>query len=376
MTSISKIDENLKSKIRSLVKQVVIEQHTEPNKRMIKEMPGRITLACPYCGDSHSDTYKKRGNLYWDTLQYHCFNCSAHGDVYRLLKDFHVNFKDRDDSIAVIDYIQSHKVEVNETEVLEHDIFKTIYDIAPTRDELKQAMKWVEIEPGDPAFFYLRKRMLSNKLENFLYSPRDKRIIVLNRAPNQKIIGLQTRALSKKRNARYLTYDIEKIYEEMGKELKVTEEELISLKKISTLFNVLLVDLQREVTMFEGPIDAMFMNNSIGLATAGRDTSEFDEIPTIRYMFDNDKTGKNKMMQKLKRGKKIFLWQKLFQDTKLDDRYEEFLNNIPKNERDKYPTEIGDLNDLVMVSFYLKDKSVIKLIEECFSNSQLDAYYL
>lgn len=376
MTSTSKIDEQLKSKIRSLVKQVVVEQHTEPNKRMLKEMPGRISLACPYCGDSHTDTYKKRGNLYWDTLQYHCFNCSAHGDVYRFLKDHHVNFRDRDDSIAVIDYIQQHKVETNEVEVLEHDIFKKIHDLAPTRDELKQAMKWVEIEAGDPAYFYLRRRMLGNKLENFLYSPSDKRIIVLNRAPKDKIIGLQTRALSKKRNARYLTYDIEKIYQEMGKELDITEEELISMKKISTLFNVLMVDLQREVTMFEGPIDAMFMQNSIGLATAGRSTEEFDEIPTIRYLFDNDKTGKMKMMQKLKRGKQIFLWQKLFQETKLDDRYQAFLSSMPKDERDKYPIEIGDLNDLVMASFYLKDKSILQSIEKYFSNSQLDAYYL
>ena len=376
MTSISKIDETLKSKIRSLVKQVVVEQHTEPNKRMIKDMPGRLGLSCPYCGDSHTDSHKKRGNLYWDTLQYHCFNCSSHGDVYSFLKDHHVNFKDREDSIAIIDYIQSHKVETNEVEVLEHDVFKTIYDLAPTREELKQAMNWVEIEPGDPAFFYLRNRMLGNKLENFLYSPSDRRIIVLNRAPNNKVIGLQTRALSKKRNARYLTYDIEKIYEEMGKDLNVTEEELISLKKISTLFNVLLVDLQRDVTMFEGPIDAMFMHNSIGLATAGRSTDEFDEIPTIRYLFDADETGKKKMMQKLKRGRQVFLWHKLFQETKLDTRYEEFLSSVPKDKRDKYPRAIGDLNDLIMVAFYLKDKTIVKSIEKYFSNSPLDAYYL
>jgi hypothetical protein len=376
MTSTSKINEQLKSKIRSLVKQVVVEQHTEPNKRMIKEMPGRLSLACPYCGDSTTDSSKKRGNLYWDTLQYHCFNCSQHGDVYSLLKDHHVNFKDREDSMKVIDYIQEHKVETNEVEVLEHDIFKTIFDLAPTRQELKESLGWVDIEPGDPAFFYLRGRMLSHRLENFMYSPKDRRIIVLNRAPHDKVIGLQTRALSKKRSARYLTYDIEKIYEEMGKELNVTEEELISLKKISTLFNVLMVDLQREVTMFEGPIDAMFINNSIGLATAGRSTDEFDEIPTIRYLFDNDETGKKKMMQKLKRGKKIFLWQKLFTETKLDDRYADFISSLPKSERYKYPKEIGDLNDLVIASFYLKDKSILKELNNYFSDSQLDAYFL
>lgn len=375
MTSTSKIDESLKSKIRSLVKQVVTTQHTDPNKRMLKEMPGRLSLACPYCGDSHDDTYKKRGSIYWDSLQYHCFNCSQHGDVYSLLKDHHIGFKDREDSIKVIDFIQEHKITASTVEVLEHDVFKKIYDLAPTRDELKATFGFKEIEVGDPGYFYLRGRMLSHKLENFMYSPKDRRMVVLNLAPNGKVIGFQTRALSKHKSARYLTYDIEKIYQEMKKDMGVSIDELISLKKISTLFGVLLVDLQRQVTMFEGPIDAMFMQNSIGLATAGRSTDEFDEIPTIRYMFDNDVTGKKKMMEKLRRGKEIFMWTKFLDDTKLDLRYDKWLESIDKNNRDKYPKELGDLNDLVRVAYYLKD-NCIKDLSKYFSNSKLDAFYL
>lgn len=375
MTSTSKIDESLKSKIRSLVKQVVLAEHANPDKQMLKEMPGRLSLACPYCGDSTTDTKKKRGNIYWDSLQYHCFNCSHHGDVYSLLKDHHIGFKDREDSIAIIDYIQEHRIQTNAVEVLEHDVFKTIYDLAPTKQELTEHFGYLPVEPGDPAFFYLRNRMLSHRLENFMYSPKDKRILVLNLAPNDKVIGFQTRALTKYRNARYLTYDIEKIYSEMGKTIEATEEELISLKKISTLFGILKVDLQRTVTMFEGPIDAMFMMNSIGLATAGRSTEEFDEIPTIRYMFDNDETGKSKMMQKLRRNKEIFMWGKFFDDTKLDVKWENYLKNIDKNNRDKYPTNISDLNDLVRVAYILKD-NCIKSLGDYFSNSKLDAYYL
>jgi len=375
MTSTSKIDEQLKQKIRSLVKQVVVNEHTDPNKKMLKEMPGRLSLACPYCGDSTTDTHKKRGNIYWDSLQYHCFNCSEHGDVYSLLKDHHIGFKDREDSIAIIDFIQEHRIQANTVEVLEHDVFKTIYDLAPTREELCKIFGYKEIEVGDPGYFYLRGRMLSHKLENFLYSPKDKRMVVLNLGPNNKVIGFQTRALSKYRNARYLTYDIEKIYQEMDKDIGVSESELISLKKISTLFGILRVDLQRTVTMFEGPIDAMFMTNSIGLATAGRSTDEFDEIPTIRYMFDNDKTGKEKMMQKLRRGKEIFLWGKFFNDTKLDLIYDKWLDKVDRSERDKYPIEINDLNDLVQVAFHMKDNCINNL-DMYFSNSKLDAYYL
>ena len=375
MTSTFKIDEDLKGKIRMLLKQIVVQQHSEPNKHMIKEMPGRLNLACPVCGDSHEDSTKKRGNLYWDTLQYHCYNCGIHSNAYQLLKDYNLNFQNREDSITVIDYIQQQKIEREDIEVLELDIFKKIFDLAPTRTQLKQWFGFKDIEPGDQGFFYLRNRMLSHKLEYFMYSPKDRRLVVLNLAPQDKIIGFQTRSLNKKQNSRYLTYDIEKMYGETGQSLEATEEELISLKKISTLFGVLLVDLQRETTMFEGPIDSLFINNSIGLATAGRDTTEFDEIPTIKYMFDNDATGKKKMIEKLKRGKKIFVWDKFLKETKLDIKWDNFLQKLSKNERDTYPSSLNDLNDLIIASYHLKDKS-IKSLSKYFTDNKLDAFYL
>ena len=198
---------------------------------------------------------------------------------------------------------------------------------------------------------------------------------MLNLAPKDKIIGFQTRSLNKYANSRYLTYDIDKIYEETGQSHDLSEDELVKIKKISTLFGVLMVDLQRDVTMFEGPIDALFINNSIGLATAGRDTDEFDEIPTIRYMFDNDKTGKRKMMQKLKKGKKIFTWDKFLNKTKLDIKWDKFIQKIPKENRNKYPSHLKDLNDLIIASYYLKDHSIKKL-NDYFTNNKLDAFYL
>lgn len=370
-----KITEELKSKIRSLVKEVVVKAHHEPSKQMLKEMPGRLTMACPFCGDSTTDHKKKRGNLYWDTLQYHCFNCGTHSNAYQLLKEHNVKFKSTDDSISVIDYIQEHKAESNHIEVLEHDVFKMAYDLAPTRKELSTWFGFKEIEPGDPAFFYLRGRLLSSKLNRFMYSPKDKRIVVLNLAPNDKVIGFQTRALVKKSNSRYLTYDLPKIYQETDRELSLSEEELASISKISTLFNVMLVDFERDVTMFEGPIDAMFMENSIGLATAGRSTEEFDEIPTIQYMFDNDKTGKSKMVEKLKRGRKIFVWNKFLTETGIEREWENYLKGIDKNERDKYPKQIGDLNDLVIAAWLTKNKCLGKL-KSYFTDSKLDVYHL
>jgi hypothetical protein len=118
------------------------------------------------------------------------------------------------------------------------------------------------------------------------------------------------------------------------------------------------VDMTRPVTIFEGPLDAMFMHNSLALATAGRSTTELDEIPTTRYMFDNDETGKKKMLEKLKNNKPVFMWSKYLADFKLNTY------------------DIKDLNDLVLKCFELKTSEPLKKIEDYFTTSKLDALYL
>lgn len=359
MTSTSKISEELKLKIKVLVKKVLLQEHNISNKTMIKEMPGRITLACPYCGDSYSDDKKKRGNVYWDTLQYHCFNCSAHGDVYSFLKDHGIRFDNSEDSVQIIEWIKEHKAETNNIEVLQYGIFEKILANAPTIDEIKTSLRFVSIEVGDAPWLYLRKRMLSNKLENFLFSPKDKRIYILNLAPGGKVIGMQSRGLVKSSNSKYLTYDLDKMLEWMERPIEITEEDKIALSKLSTLFGITQTDFTRPVTVFEGPLDRLFMSNSIALGSVHRDTTEIDQVPTIRYMFDNDKAGKDKMMQKLKSGKSVFLWSKFVKDNKLDT----------------YNETIKDLNDLVLVAYKNKSNCLSK-INDYFSNSMLDAYYL
>lgn len=358
MTSTSKISESFKHKIRLLVKQVVTKEHTSTNKHTLKEMPGRIALACPYCGDSSTDDMKKRGNLYWGTLQYHCFNCSYHTDAYGLLKDHGIKLN-TDETIEIIDYVKEHKLETREVEVLQHGIFAKVLELAPTKQDLRNKLGFKDIEPGDPAFFYLRNRLLSTKLEHFMYCPKDKRLYILNIGPDDKVIGMQSRTLVKASNSRYLTYDLSKLREWLSEPLEMTEEELVPINKMSTLFGIMQVDMMHPVTVFEGPLDRLFMHNSLALASVNRDTDELDEIPTIRYMFDNDKPGKDKMMQKMKRGKSVFTWERF----------------ITKNKLDKYPKQIKDLNDLVIAAWQTKSKC-LKEIEDYFSNSPLDAYYL
>ena len=358
MTSTSNIQltEELREEIKVALKALCVQEHSSPGKQLLKGMHERITLACPYCGDSHDDHTKKRGNMYWDTLQYHCYNCSHHTNVHTLLKDFGIKLNSSEDAFTVIDYIQQNKTKVNSEDTLKHAVMSSVEEYAITLDDFKRAFRAKPIVPGDWVWFQLKDRLLHNRLDEFLYTEKGHRLWILNMTSTGKVMGAQTRKM-KGYGSRYLTYDLSKLYSEMSRPLEVEPALLGNMNKASTLFGIMQVNFQRPVTLFEGPLDAKFMHNSIALATAGRTTDEFDEMATVRYMFDNDKTGKAKMIQKLKKGKSVFMWSKFLADNNLD----------------KY--NIKDLNELMLKCFELKS-TAHKQLNNYFTSNQLDLWYL
>jgi len=134
-------------------------------------------------------------------------------------------------------------------------------------------------------------------------------------------------------------------------------ENIHRINEVSTLFGIMNINFSSPVTVFEGPIDSFFIKNSIALCTVGRKISAFEDLETVRYMFDNDKSGKAAMLELLKSGKQIFLWSKFIKDFCLFDY------------------KIKDLNDLVKVCFNQK-LDAHKYIDKYFSSNNLDAIYL
>lgn len=350
------LNSELLDKIRSSVKKVVLTAHSNSNKHMVKEHHGRLTIACPYCGDSTTDDTKKRGNIFWDTLQYHCYNCSHHTNIHTLFKDHGIKFSNSEDAFTVIDYIQQNKTKINPDDTLKHAVMSSVEEYAISVEDFKRFFRAKPIEPGDWIWFQLKARLLHNRTDEFLYTEKGHRLWILNKTNTGKIMGAQTRKM-KGYGTRYLTYDLSKLYSEMGKDLEIEPTLLANMNKASTLFGIMQVNFQRPLTIFEGPLDAKFMHNSIALATAGRTTDEFDEMATVRYLFDNDKTGRSKMIEKLKKGKSVFMWTKFLKDNNLD----------------KY--NIKDLNELILKCFELKSNAH-KQINNYFTSNQLDLWYL
>jgi len=122
-----KIDEAFKGKVENLLQSILVSTHGIGPKSRIKKMHNRLNFACPYCGDSSTDNLKKRGNLFWDSLHYHCYNygCSTHKSVHEFIKDFAPDGLTSGERIAVVDYIKNNAYK-NTKQVLKHEVFEKI----------------------------------------------------------------------------------------------------------------------------------------------------------------------------------------------------------------------------------------------------------
>lgn len=329
----------VKNKLLIILKKRFSEYH----KHDILTYDNRLAISCPYCGDSSDNINKKRGNLYYDTLEYHCYNCNYHTNITKLFSDFLDDFNKSD-----ILYVNSFKkITYSKTT---HNLldFDMINNIGIDKNLLELEMKF---NLNKKALKYLKDRH-QNDFDLYSYDKKDDSIIIYNiNKSNNKVIGYVKRLLNNS-NYKYISYDINKIY----KILNLTENDDINkINKISLIFNILNVDLYKKITIFEGPFDANLFNNSIAISGVNK-SFPFDG-DNLRYFFDNDKPGMLQSMKLLKDGKYVFLWKKFLHDLKIDH---------------------VSLKDITDIFKYIKNNNLKVSIdfEKYFSNEKLDLYYL
>ena len=82
------------------------------------------------------------------------------------------------------------------------------------------------------------------------------------------------------------------------------------------LFGIDRVDRKKPVFVLEGPIDAMFVENSV--ATLGcsysKEVAKILDGMDCLYLMDNDRAGHSKSRALLMEGKRVFLWSKFLKD--------------------------------------------------------------
>jgi hypothetical protein len=347
--------------IKSLVQSVINKEFSNQHKRRIDEYADRLNMACPYCGDSSKSVYKKRGNLYFNKLFYICFNCDKKTSIDRFAKDFN-EVIDPQKKLEIIEYLDS-VVDYSDydTDLVDFKL-DDLFDIKDLEElfNVKDTTPIFDFKPIDEksgVFKYLIGRGIPKQLHKDIYQAKYSKgdegfehvIIFLNRR-GDKVIGLQVRNLKEGRRRFFVIYNWESIYKWFnGDDVELDLQKSVIYNKLSYFFNILNVNFEDTITVFEGFLDSLFYPNSIGIVGVNTDLRFLENNNLdLQYFFDNDIAGYNKSEEKLLNGGKVFLWRKLFEDIvskkKTDDPHK-LLHRISKVK------DLNKLNELVPGAF-------------------------
>ena len=370
-------ENNVLDVIKGKLQIILNRSFKESYRRKLDIYSDRINICCPICGDSATDIRKKRGNLYLNSLSYHCYNCGAHMGINSFLHRFNEDLSS-EDKIVVHEIQQNSKKFEKKVSSSQGSMSMTLLDkLAIPKMIIFKQLGIIAPYKNTVASNYLKSRMIDIKdWKYFAFNPLSNELYILNITPSDRVIGYQIRQLdSNSVKNRYMSRRLTKIYSEVfNKNISpiverlllqipngdkyITEEDGIenivaNLDRLSGIFNIMNINMGRPLTIMEGPIDSLAVDNSIALQGASKQLDGFfDNVENVRYLFDNDKTGKEMSLKKLKSHKTVFLWT-------------QYMDMIHTKEK------VKDVNDLQKMNLFNQE-----ILEKCFSDDEFDAMYI
>jgi hypothetical protein len=285
---------------------------------------------CNVCGDSSVDKFKKRGYILKnkDPWVYYCHNCGTSTTALKWMKEyFPVNYKN-----FMIDNMRQKK------DVSSNVIFKS-YRKHKDRDESVDVKYFKKMIKFSDCVEYCENRKIPKDVYNKWYyaigGVFKGRIIIPFLNDSNRIYYYQGRKFNNEYGVKYLSrfgnHDV-------------------------TIYNYYNVDTTKHVIILEGPIDAIFVENSIALTGLKVSDTLVNDIPKKVFLLDNDISGNKKSLKLLSKGSNVFVWDK-------------FLKYY------KCSLEIKDVND-----FILQNKSgILKLtydiIKPFITNNSCDKIF-
>lgn len=303
----------LMDKIKSILIKVFPD---EPAKQQVYRKRDRLNFACPYCRDSLSNKYAKRGNIILTgkfANHYKCFNCGEYKSVIKFLSDF-----DIESNLSLINYVKDTTINIaNRTNYNQNiDILinlNKLDDIAFDREYIKSKLRYVEVK-DTLAEEWLKKRM-QYSFGDFLYDENENAVVILNILNSGKIIGFQKRYLNLSKNknkSKYKSFNYSSICSTLGIDLPPSYEE--NIDTISLLFNIANVKINVPCILLEGPLDMFLLRGKYNvMATCGLNKSIHINLQYV-YLNDYDKDGINKSVKQISENKSVFLWSKFLRD--------------------------------------------------------------
>jgi hypothetical protein len=314
--------------INGIINKVLSKEFSNIQKRKTVDYNDRVNFACPYCGDSHKNVNAKRGNFYYNRLIYICFNCDKKTTFDRFCKDFNEQL-DPDKKLEMIEHLNSVMTYSDYEGDFVDARFENLIDMSELERVFSQDLTPISdfkpIQVNGGVYKYLVGRGIPPEYHKNIYQAKywknedeSEWIIALLNRRGDKVLGMQIRNLKEGRRRTFKIYNYENLLEwvSIGKDLPEPDmNDLVIYNKLSYYFNILNVNLESKITVFEGYLDSLFFPNSIGLVGVNTDFRFLENNNLdLQYFFDNDEAGYKKSEEKLKEGYPIFLWKKLFED--------------------------------------------------------------
>ena len=274
-----------------------------------------FNFRCPFCGDSQKNKLKARGYIYAKENKYSfkCHNCGTTSSVGNLIKHVDMSlFKEyRMEAFVNKDRVVKEKPKEITFSKREYH-FKT---------PLKSLKKISQLQYNHPAKEYVQKRKIPNEYHRKLYYapyfakfvnsiiPRklsedndEPRLVIPFFDEYENLIGFQGRSFSKN-SIRYITIMIE---EDKPK-----------------IFGLDEVDWTKRVYALEGPIDSMFIDNSIAMIGAdGGAYINSKKKQDIVIVYDNEPKSSmiyKKLSRNIDEGFSVCIWPNFLQYKDIND---------------------------------------------------------
>ena len=271
-----------------------------------------LNHACPYCGDSEKNPHKARGYhfVYKETFIYKCHNCGESKPFAKFLKEQDTTlwkqyavekFYKKNPSFESIPVKTTPSPNLGKSLLEQVGCIKAI--------DAKQAMDYLRYRQIPKHqwddLYYIKNSQALTSLD-YKYKERvfgnDPRLIFPFYTRQGKLIGISGRALNNNK-LRYLT-------------LKFDDTN-------SLIYGLRTVDYNKRVYVTEGPIDSLFLPNSI--AVAGSDFSKLKTIVPVEQavvIFDNERRNPEivkKMLKLIDDNFEICIWPKTIGQKDIND---------------------------------------------------------
>lgn len=368
--------------IQSFVKELLKKRFPDNRlKQEVHESDDKLNFACPYCGDSAHDSKKKRGNLYPNRGYYRCYNdgCSIKVPLDKFISVYSLKY-----SIGLPEIKKPEIKWVAETSkkkrgsLIEFLINKNASEHLLRIDKLVARFALIpcqEAEPNSKIAKFLEKRRLTD-LDSFnecaYFDHNEDKIYLFNLdLRSGRVLGFAIRKLDAGDGPKYLF----KNYSELKKNglvRNISDDLLSDIDTINNYFNVLNINFSKPVMVTEGQIDSLFLKNAIATTGVSKSSLLLNNLlskSNALIFFDSDSAGKNKSIELIKKGYRVFLWNKIFSD---------LIKKYPLQR--KSVKLINDVNDLFIFikanDPSLTHDSFYELVSQYFSESSFDLIWI